>query len=301
VLQDDRQPGATKEGVIVTQPRQGCVPLRPLSVAEILDGGFRAIRRNPGAMFAPAAVIAVVRLAATAGLQLGGYRLLDTVALQLLTTFVISAVLGTVLSGILAAVVTQDVLGVRITAGQALTRLRGRIWALLGLAVVITVLETLGLVVLGIPGIWLWGLWAVAVPAMVVERTTVRGALARSRRLVAGLWWRVWSIRALGYLLATLLNAIVSVPFLALASAVTGSGGLLPDAYSGSSAVYVLIVSVGSVLSATLTEPVRAGIDALLYVDLRMRREGLDIVLQQAARAAQPVAPAVSARARSAF
>jgi hypothetical protein len=287
--------------VIVTQPRQGCVPLRPLGVAEILDGSFRAIRRNPAAMFAPAAVLAVVRVAATAGLQLGGYRFLNSVALQLLGTFVIGAVLGTVLSGLLAAVVTQDVLGVRITARQALTRLRGRIWALLGLAVVSTVLQTLGLIVLAVPGIWLWGLWAVAVPAMVVERTTIRGALARSRQLVTGMWWRVWGIRALAYLLASLLGIVVSVPFLALASAVTGSGGLLTSSTSGSPAVYVLIISVGSVLSATLTEPVRAGIDALLYVDLRMRREGLDIVLQQAARAAQPVAPAVSARARSAF
>ncbi|MDT4982108.1 MAG: hypothetical protein QOG07_3987 [Pseudonocardiales bacterium] len=285
----------------MTQPRQGCVPLRPLGVAEILDGSFRAIRRNPAAMFAPAAVLAVVRVAATAGLQLGGYRFLNSVALQLLGTFVIGAVLGTVLSGLLAAVVTQDVLGVRITARQALTRLRGRIWALLGLAVVSTVLETLGLIVLAVPGIWLWGLWAVAVPAMVVERSTIRGALARSRQLVTGMWWRVWGIRALAYLLASLLGIVVSVPFLALASAVTGSGGLLTSSTSGSPAVYVLIISVGSVLSATLTEPVRAGIDALLYVDLRMRREGLDIVLQQAARAAQPVAPAVSARARSAF
>ena len=285
----------------MTQPRQGCVQLRPLGVAEILDGSFRAIRRNPAAMFAPAAVLAVVRVAATAGLQLGGYRFLNSVALQLLGTFVIGAVLGTVLSGLLAAVVTQDVLGVRITARQALTRLRGRIWALLGLAVVSTVLETLGLIVLAVPGIWLWGLWAVAVPAMVVERTTIRGALARSRQLVTGMWWRVWGIRALAYLLASLLGIVVSVPFLALASAVTGSGGLLTSSTSGSPAVYVLIISVGSVLSATLTEPVRAGIDALLYVDLRMRREGLDIVLQQAARAAQPVAPAVSARARSAF
>ncbi|MDT4957854.1 MAG: hypothetical protein QOD31_1653 [Pseudonocardiales bacterium] len=285
----------------MTQPRQGCVPLRPLGVAEILDGSFRAIRRNPAAMFAPAAVLAVVRVAATAGLQLGGYRFLNSVALQLLGTFVIGAVLGTVLSGLLAAVVTQDVLGVRITARQALTRLRGRIWALLGLAVVSTVLETLGLIVLAVPGIWLWGLWAVAVPAMVVERTTIRGALARSRQLVTGMWWRVWGIRALAYLLASLLGIVVSVPFLALASAVTGSGGLLTSSAWGSPAVYVLIISVGSVLSATLTEPVRAGIDALLYVDLRMRREGLDIVLQQAARAAQPVAPAVSARARSAF
>ncbi|MDT4972030.1 MAG: hypothetical protein QOG22_2173 [Pseudonocardiales bacterium] len=285
----------------MTQPRQGCVPLRPLGVAEILDGSFRAIRRNPAAMFAPAAVLAVVRVAATAGLQLGGYRFLNSVALQLLGTFVIGAVLGTVLSGLLAAVVTQDVLGVRITARQALTRLRGRIWALLGLAVASTVLQTLGLIVLAVPGIWLWGLWAVAVPAMVVERTTIRGALARSRQLVTGMWWRVWGIRALAYLLASLLGIVVSVPFLALASAVTGSGGLLTSSTSGSPAVYVLIISVGSVLSATLTEPVRAGIDALLYVDLRMRREGLDIVLQQAARAAQPAAPAVSARARSAF
>ncbi|MDT4977001.1 MAG: hypothetical protein QOG98_2759, partial [Pseudonocardiales bacterium] len=206
-----------------------------------------------------------------------------------------------VLSGILAVVVTQDVLGARVTARQALSRLRGRTWALLGLALGITTLETIGLVLLAVPGIWLWGLWAVAVPAMVVERTTIRGALARSRQLVTGMWWRVWGIRALAYLLASLLGIVVSVPFLALASAVTGSGGLLTSSTSGSPAVYVLIISVGSVLSATLTEPVRAGIDALLYVDLRMRREGLDIVLQQAARAAQPAAPAVSAQARSAF
>ena len=33
-------------------------------------------------------------------------------------------------------------------------------------------------------------------------------------------------------------------------------------------------------IAATFTAPIRAGIDALLYVDLRMRKEGLDIVLQ---------------------
>jgi hypothetical protein len=48
-------------------------------------------------------------------------------------------------------------------------------------------------------------------------------------------------------------------------------------------ASYVLITALGSVLSLTITAPVRAAIDALLYVDLRMRKEGLDIVLQQAA------------------
>ncbi|MEP7020958.1 MAG: hypothetical protein ABI808_09920 [Pseudonocardiales bacterium] len=284
----------------MTQPRQGCVPLRPLGVADILDGSFRALRRNPRAIFGPAAVIAVVQVALISGLQLAASQFLSVVQLQLLGTLVISAVLGTALSGFIAVVVTQDVLGVKVTAREVLARLRGRILALFGLAVVITVLEGLGLLAFLVVGVWLWGMWAVAVPAMVVERTTIRGALSRSRQLTAGLFWRVWGIRALGYLLVSVLNLIVSIPFLALASAVTSSS-FLPDANSGSSVVYTLIIAVGSVLSTTLTAPIRAGIDALLYVDLRTRREGLDIVLQQATRAQQQVAPVVSAQARSAF
>jgi len=113
------------------------------------------------------------------------------VQLQLLATFVMSAALGTVLTGLLSQVVTQDVLGVQITARQALTRVRGRLWALAGLAVTITVLQTLALLPLLVLGVWLWGLWAVAVSALMVERSTVRGALGRSRRLVAGMWWPV--------------------------------------------------------------------------------------------------------------
>ena len=38
----------------------------------------------------------------------------------------------------------------------------------------------------------------------------------------------------------------------------------------------------------TFTAPVQAAIDSLLYVDLRMRKEGLDLVLQQ--QVARPAA-----------
>ena len=288
-------------GVIVTQqpPRRGCVALRPLGLAEILDGSFRVIRRNPGATLGPSAVLAVIRVAVTAGLQLGAYRFLSTVQLELVGTLLISAALGTVLTGLLTLVVTQDVLGVRISTREVLTRLRGRAWALLGLALVITVLESLALLPLLVLGVWLWGLWAVAVPVLMVERSTVRGALSRSRRLVSGLWWRVWGIRALGFLLASLLGALVTVPFILLASLVTGSGFTATGVNSGVPVAYVLIISVGSVLSSTLTSPIRAGIDALLYLDLRMRREGLDIVLHSQASPVRPVAP--PAGARSAF
>lgn len=280
-------------------PRRGCVALRPLGLADILDGSFRVIRRNPGATLGLSAVLAVIRVAVTAGLQLGAYRTLNSVQLELLGTLVVGAALGTVLTGLLTLVVTQDVLGVRISTREVLTRLRGRAWALLGLALVITVLESLALLPLLVLGVWLWGLWAVAVPVLMVERSTVRGALSRSRRLVSGLWWRVWGIRALGFLLASLLGALVTVPFILLASLVTGSGFTATGVNSGVPVAYVLIISVGSVLSSTLTSPIRAGIDALLYLDLRMRREGLDIVLHSQASPVRPVAP--PAGARSAF
>lgn len=280
-------------------PRRGCVALRPLGLADILDGSFRVIRRNPGATLGLSAVLAVIRVAVTAGLQLGAYRFLSTVQLELVGTLVVGAALGTVLTGLLTLVVTQDVLGVRISTREVLTRLRGRAWALLGLALVITVLESLALLPLLVLGVWLWGLWAVAVPVLMVERSTVRGALSRSRRLVSGLWWRVWGIRALGFLLASLLGALVTVPFILLASLLTGSGFTATGVNSGVPVAYVLIISVGSVLSSTLTSPIRAGIDALLYLDLRMRREGLDIVLHSQASPVRPVAP--PAGARSAF
>lgn len=271
------------------------MPLRPLGLADILDGSVRVIRRHPGAMLGPSAVFAVIRVAVTAGLELGAYRFLNTSELDLITTLVIGALLGTALTGLLTLVVTQDVLGARITTREVLTRVRGRAWTLLGLATVTTVLESVALLPMLVLGLWLWGLWAVAVPAMMVEGSTIGGALARSRLLVAGLWWRVWGIRALAFLLAGLLSLVLSAPFIVLAALVASRGLFV----TGPPVAAVLIIAVGSVLASTLTAPIRAGVDALLYVDLRMRREGLDIVLRTQAGTAHSLA--LPTRTASAF
>ena len=46
----------------------------------------------------------------------------------------------------------------------------------------------------------------------------------------------------------------------------------------------LILVAIGGLLSSTITAPISAGISALLYIDQRMRREGLDLSLAQAAR-----------------
>ena len=52
----------------------------------------------------------------------------------------------------------------------------------------------------------------------------------------------------------------------------------------------VLISAVGSIVAGAVARPISAGVAVLLYVDLRMRREGLDLVLQTAAASGSPPA-----------
>lgn len=288
----------------VNAPRPGCVPLRPLGLGDILDGAFKVMRRNPktvlgmsGAVAAIEAVLAAVGVLVAlrtlhhelhdlaTGSTSGGASF-NTNPTQLITN-VLGVFMGAILTGLLTVVVTQDVLGRRLTISEAWAHTRPRIWRLLGIAFTTSILSLLGLVLCIAPGVWLWGIWSVAVPACMVEGLGVRASLGRSKRLVDGTFWRVWGIRALGYLITGFAATLISLPFLL--------GGLIPlwNDFGNSRAqvLFVVLFAVGSLISQTLTAPVQAAINALLYVDLRMRKEGLDIALQQAsATAAGPVA-----------
>jgi hypothetical protein len=53
---------------------------------------------------------------------------------------------------------------------------------------------------------------------------------------------------------------------------------------AGASVAALIVSAVGSVVTATITRPFSAGVSVLLYADLRMRREGLDLMLRDAAQ-----------------
>jgi hypothetical protein len=268
-------------------------------VSDILDGAFKALRRNAKVMFGFSAAFALLNAVVSLGTSFVALRALDGIrrdanhgqidtgplfgsyGVQFAGLFATLLASG-LLTGMLAVVVTQDVLGRRASAGRVWAEVRPRFGSLIGLALVTSVLEFLGLVACIAPGVWLWGIWAVAIPACVVEKTTLGAALGRSRQLVQGMFWRVWGIRALGWLVAAVVSAVVAAPFTVLAFVAGGNvfdhvlnGGGVP-------ASFLLISSLGSLVGGTIAQPIRAGVDALLYVDLRMRREGLDLALRQA-------------------
>jgi hypothetical protein len=277
----------------VTEPR--AAPLRPMGVAEILDGAVRLVRRNARAALTISAPFAVVRavvnaLISYATVNSGGAAVLATIGSLLL-----AILFGTVLTGLLAPVYSRDLLGSRMPAGGAVRGVGVRGGALLvALGVIETVAQGAGLAAFAVGGVWLWGVWAVAAPALVLEHTGVRGALGRSVALVRGLFWRTWGIRALGWLLVSVLGFVIALPFQVVASFVVDYNPFSSSHSVGNPGLYVLLLSLGGVIVALLLPPVSAAIDLLLYTDLRMRKEGMDILLGLPAEpAGEP--PAMSA------
>lgn len=80
-----------------------------------------------------------------------------------------------------------------LTMGRLFQSVEDRIWPLIGVGLIAAVCITIGLVIVIIPGLVLATFWAVALPAVVVERKGI-DAFGRSIELVRGNAWRVFGV-----------------------------------------------------------------------------------------------------------
>jgi hypothetical protein len=223
-------------------------------------------------------------------------------------------VVTVVLTGLLVVTVSEAVLGHRPTVREVWDRARGRLLPLIGLTIVLGlaltgitvafvapgVLVLVGggatvagvlLIVFGalaafIVDIWISTRWLFAPSILMLERQRMGAAFRRSWGLVRGSWWRVFGIWLLAQLLVGVVGGALSVPF-TIAGQVVGTS--MGDDHAAL-VVTTLLSTVGQVISTTLVAPFSAAILALLYIDLRMRREALDVALIRASGAvpAQP-------------
>ncbi|WP_089775274.1 DUF7544 domain-containing protein [Ruania alba] len=212
-----------------------------------------------------------------------------------------SFLITTVLTGLLIHSVSQSVIGRKMSLGQVWAAVRGQILRLLGLSLVIGLIlmvisaVAIGLVTLaattGEPGvIALVGIVVVltafvsmiavvvftvlATPVLVLERSGIITALRRSFQLTRRSFWRILGIYLLTVLLVGILASVVSYPFGIV-------GGLI-----GSLMAIQVASMVGQVISLAVTTPFMAAVTALLYIDVRIRTEALDVELARAAEAA---------------
>lgn len=286
-----------------TAPKPGVIPLRPLGIPELLDGAITAIRRYPRTILVPSFVIALALGLlgfVTALLTIGIYDGLadldpetasasdvvglfgPTVVLSLLSAlFEVTATV--LLTGIITVVMGEAVLGRDITLDEAWRRVRPQAWRLLGLALLTTLIVGPLFLLCLIPGIWVGVGLCLASAALVLERCGVGTALSRSWQLVKGAWWRTFGALALMILIYFVISAAVSIPF-AVPEFVSPS--IDPVSLSVDETRFIInttISTIGSVIVSTITLPFVAAVIALIYIDRRMRVEGLDITLSRQA------------------
>ena len=123
-------------------------------------------------------------------------------------------------------------------------------------------------------------------PALLLENLPLLRAFGRSRRLVSGSWWRIFGITLLTSIIVGVASSAVQFPASLIGSIVAG-GGLGTGSPSSASVPMVvlgqLVTGLGALVAGSVLYPFQASVNALMYIDLRMRREGLDVDLMRAA------------------
>ena len=106
-------------------------------------------------------------------------------------------------------------------------------------------------------------------------------ALARSWRLVRRSFWRVLGILLLASIVVSVAAPSCSFPFSLLRR--TPVVRAASSGYRKPLGAAVIIGGVGTIVAGTVTRPISAAVTVLLYVDMRIRKEGLDLALRTAA------------------
>jgi len=264
----------------------GAVPLRPLGVGDILSGSFTLIRQNPGATLGLTAAT-VTALAISLALVFF-IASLTAAAVALIGAPLILLFFGAQLGGLVAAM-GQSLLGHKVTIRGALRQSRAGwvILALITLAVPFVggwtllgiTLKGWGVLIALLLTAWLAVMVSLTIPVVVLERRNPFAAVGRSWRLVLGSYWRVFGIYILMYLIMWILSFIVSLPL----ELITGLAGASAGGGRVTVTLALAALAIGEIVITSLALTIETGVVVLIYADMRMRKEGMDLVLQQAA------------------
>lgn len=316
-------PGASRWRAIAVRADasgSGPVPVRPLTIMEIVDEPFVLLRENFRTLVLLAGVALVPLEIVGAWVQrgtMGGFGMLqmfddptaaqvavetaDTglaqvLALQAVASVTVYAVLG----GLLARVAVSSALGERLSPAEAVRATVRRWPALMGLAaLVLLVVFGVGALAValiafgGVGGAVLGGLLALAavpagvaayvllVPAPVILAVEGTGPLAAIRRSVQLVRRRFWAV----------LGAMALV--LVVSSLVQSALGTLPTL--GTFLIGYergwLLAATGAIGAGIVVTPYTTLVAALVYIDARARGEALDVqIMADRAREGVPAA-----------
>ncbi|CAH0161022.1 hypothetical protein [Plantibacter cousiniae (nom. nud.)] len=236
---------------------------------------------------------------------------ITAIILSFLIPVAVSIAGSAILQGIIAQEVARGTLGEKLPLGVLWRRTKGRFLPLIGytflligvVTVFIAVAVGLGFVLTGLGGtagvvltvvmgigallvliaasVWLGTKFSLTPSIIVLENGKVFPSLARSWRLTDGYFWRTFGVQFLVSSVVSVASQVVATPISLLAS-------LVPVLFVGVDSEATMIVAtiaaqglslLVSVIIGAITVVVISATSAVIYVDLRMRKEGLDLDL----------------------
>lgn len=313
--------------------KPGIVPLRPLSLGELYDGAFAAIRTNPKVMLGVVALVisvatiipailsylvspaanrwlddSLLSLDPSGDLGLSGEVGLTGLGGQLSQSVFIGIgvyLASIVTTGLLIVAISRAVINKPFSVSDLWQQVRGKVFGLIAIsllpALAVLVLSALlgllayaaaeagssalaGFLILGlvvavvVVAVWLTVRFLLTSAAYVLEDQGLGTAIRRGWLLSRGSFWRLLGIYLLSSIITSIVSSLVALPGSFIAEII------YPGDYS-SHVGGVAIIVVTQILASTISTTFLSSVIALLYIDVRMRREGLDVELAAAADA----------------
>jgi hypothetical protein len=260
--------------------------LRPLSVGEILDRTFTLFRGNfllfLGICAIPQILLLIVNLGQvfitvpvkqgkTAAIaQMSAGMGIATVILGLLV-LVVWLIVHLFAQGATVIAVSELYLGRTITISDSFRRMRGEAGNLFGVIMLNGLATGAAFILLVIPGIYVMCRLAVCIPAALIENLGPRSSLERSFELTKDYAGRAFLIILLYFALSFAAGALFAAPFqfMMFLSAAKSHPETLR--------MWMALTQIGSTIATTLVTPVLTIASAILYYDLRVRKEAFDL------------------------
>lgn len=243
---------------------------QPLGVGKIISESFSLLFNNIVAV-AVAAFIPVLFSLVLSG-SLVGYDIVfgtaepDVVAQNLGFAFFVNAIVSMAIYGIITAILVQLAYDAKAGRGTQFARYANTAIQTLIPNVLLTfafsIMLTFGFLALIVPGLWIYGVFSVTIPALVIERVGF-GALSRSAQLTKEYRWPVIGTLIIMWIAAGILNYIP----VSLATWMFSSLGGLAT---------VITVVVASLLYTVTYGLISISI-SLIYARLREIKEGVGV------------------------
>ncbi|WP_433610571.1 hypothetical protein ACQP2P_41665 [Dactylosporangium sp. CA-139114] len=265
------------------------IPMRPLTFGELLDAAVSLLRAQAPLLLGTAFVLCAVQQVLLFPLREWGHMRppaywldLDDHPAESWLVFCVSMALEAgilaLLGGFAGAAAGPGLLGRKARGRDLLRQVARRALPLLVIALTATALIFVTACMLMLPWPLLYGLLGLAPAALVVDRVGPFAAIGRSFKL-AGRGLRGMSIRVGGYVSWAAIRIALGL----------GGGALLEIWLRPHTTGYAIALLAVWVIVDTVAYAMLACVDAVLYLEIRMRVEGLDVAIGRLRRLGRPI------------